>query len=79
MKTNQVIAKINELASPLRRTRRIVDRVSKSRCIGPNRYRFDLFEKGKPIESVEVVCGFGRLSEIETEISDELSKNPVAA
>lgn len=73
--SNQVVAKMCELASSKRRFRHVVDRVSIPRCIAPNRYRFDLFEKGEPIGSVEVVCPFNRLSRIEAEISKVLSSD----
>ena len=39
----------------------------------PGTYRFDLFEKGKAVESVEVVCRYARLAQMQVEISDELN------
>jgi len=75
---NDVIAKMNELAGRKHAARHLIDRVSGPVCVQPNRYRFDLFEKGRRVESVEVVCVFGRLAEIESEVAEAL-RFPAAA
>jgi len=52
---NPVLVRILELANPRNPTgARIIDAVSEPTPLGLSRYRFDLFERGRVVETVEV-------------------------
>jgi hypothetical protein len=69
---------MEELAAARPTGRHVVDRVSSPVCLGRNRHRFELMNNGERIRSAEVVCGIGRLSEREAEISDPLTRYKAA-